>query len=110
MPVGIILIGFQREAGGLHASLCVDGLRLAVLLAHKAREREFAELKFSLQAKQRSASPYKARTRGHAHIAGLNILYNFILFSLIIQFEVLRIEIERSVGVVTHVEFKFITD
>ena len=110
MAVGIIIVDLDIIFGALHATLCADGLGLRVLLRHESGESQFAELQFSLHAEESRTAADQARSGGHADITGLDILDDFILLAFILEFKVLRVKREGSVGVIAHIELHLIAD
>ena len=108
VPVGVVIIALHLELGALHAALCADCFGLGVLLRHQSGQGQIAELELALDTEQRRTSADQTRSGGHADVADFEILDYLVLLSFIRQFQVLGIEIERSVGVVSHVELQFV--
>ena len=108
VSVFVVFVGIDAESGLLCAALCVDGLRFAVLLRHKRRYGQFAELQLGFHTEKRRATFDERRPGGHRHVARLDAFDDFIFFAFILKFEVLGVEIEGCIGVVRHVEFQLI--
>ena len=106
MSVLIIGIGVHRKVRGLRPALGIHRTRLRILLRHKGRGRQLAELEFGLEAEKRRGAAYQRRSGGHGHVAGFHQLHYIVLLALVRKLQILRVEIKRGVGVVAHVEFK----
>ena len=104
VTVFVVGIGPNLERCGLGSTAGIDGLRLGLLLRDKGRGGELAELHGGLDTEQGRAASYERRPGGHAHVTGLDVLDNFVLLALVLQFEVLGVEVESGIGIVVHVE------
>ena len=104
VAVLVVGIGPNLERCGLGSTAGIDGLRLGLLLRDKGRGGELAELHGGLDTEQGRAASYERRPGGHAHVTGLDVLDNFVLLALVLQFEVLGVEVESGIGIVVHVE------
>ena len=108
MSVLVVTVAGDVEPRHLRAALAADGLRLAVLLADQGLDAELAELQVGLDTEQRLAAADKRRRQVHRHITCLDRLDDVILLAFVVQFEVLLVERERGLGVVTHVEVQLL--
>ncbi len=65
-------------------------------------------MKFGLYTEQCRASFDERRTGSHAYVTGLDIFYDVVFLAFELKFEILRVEVECSVGVIRHVEFQLV--
>ena len=110
MSVLVVAVAADVELGHLRSAFAAHGLRLAVLLADERLNAELAELQVRLDSEKCLTASDERRGQIHRHITGFDRLDDVVLFAFVVQFEVLLVERERSLGVVTHVKIEFRTD
>ncbi len=108
--VAVLIVGIARDIELRHlcATLAANRLALAVLLADKGLDTQFAELQIGLDTEKCLTARNKGRVQIHRHIPRLNGLDDVILLPLVGEFEVLLIERETGFGIVIEVEIQFI--
>ena len=85
VAVLVVFVGIDAELRGLRPALRVDGLGLGILLRHKRRGRELAELQLALDAEKSRGAAYQRGACGHRYIACLDALYNIVLLALVCE-------------------------
>ena len=100
----LLIVGhIQFEGCGLLAALALHALRGGVLLREHRLQLQTAKLKVGADAEQARCARHQRVVGGEGHVAGLHQLDDFVFLAFILQFEVLRIEVERGIGVVVQV-------
>ena len=87
----------------LLAALRRHRLRRRLLLRGYELQLELAELQVGAQTEERGSSAHERRVGGERHVARLDELHNLVLLAVVLQLEALRVEVERSIGVVVEV-------
>ena len=87
----------------LLAALRRHRLRRRLLLRGYELQLELAKLQVGAQTEERGSSAHERRVGGERHVASLDELHNLVLLAVVLQLETLRVEVERSVGVVVEV-------
>ena len=100
----LLIVGhIQFEGSGLRAALALHALRGRVFLRDHRLKLQTTELKVGTYAEQARSTCHQRVVGGEGHIASFHQLDDFVFLALILQFEVLRIEVERGIGVVVQV-------
>ena len=110
VAVLIILVHRDAEFSGLWTATTAHGLWLTLLLWDECRCLQFAELQLGLDTEQCRTTVYQRRTRGHAHVTGLDVLDNLIFLALISKFKILAVEVKCRSRIVGHVELHLVPD
>ena len=71
-------------------------------------DSQFAEFEVRLDTKQRFATADERRRQVHRDITGFDRLNDIVLFAFVVEFEILLVERERSLGVIREVEVEFL--
>ena len=108
MSVLVVAVGIHTETGSLHSAFGAHRLCFAILLRHKSRCRQFTELQLGLYTEKRRTSLDERRPGGHTHISGFYQLDYFVLLTLILKFEILRVEVKCCIGVISHIKLHFV--
>ena len=109
VTVLIVIISADVEFRHLRTALTAYRLRLTVLLTNQSLNTEPTELQVRLNTKQRLAAANQRRRQIERHVTGFNRLNNIILLTLVIQLQVLLVEGERRLSIVTQIEIELRT-
>ena len=109
MAVLVVHIAADIEFGQLRTAFTAYRLRLTVLLADQRLNTKLTELQIRLDTEQRLAAANKRTRQVHRYITCLNTLNDIVLLALVIQLQILLVERERGLGVVTQVEIQLRT-
>ena len=109
MPVLVVAIAADVKLRRLCAALAAHRLRLAVLLGNQCLDFQLAELQIRLDTEQRLAAPNQRTRQIHRYVSGLYRLDDIVLFAFVVELQVLLVEREGRLGVVTHVEVQLLT-
>ena len=103
--VAVLIVVGRRELKvvELHAAARIHALRRTLFLRHHGAEFQASELHVGPNAKQALCAADQTRIGGHRYVARLDQFHDFVLFSLVTQFELLRVEVKCSVGVVVEI-------
>ena len=103
--VAVLLVvgGVYLERRELLAALRRHRFRRRLLLRGYELQLELAELQVGAQTEERGSSAYERRVGGERHVACLDELHYLVFLAVVLQLEALRVEVERSVGVVVEV-------
>ena len=107
MSVLVVTVTGYIELSHLRTAFAADGLRFAVLLRDEGLDTELTELEVGLDTEQSLAAADERTVQVHGHITRLDGLDDIVLFSFVVQFEVLLVEGEGCLGVVGEVEVHF---
>ena len=81
---------------------------LTLLIRCDGGDRCLPELKFCLEAEERLCAGDKGASQRHAHVAGLDELYDVVLVAFIFEGEFV-LERELRLGVIRHLELNLLT-
>ena len=109
MSILVVVIAADVELRSLCAALAAHRLRLTVLLRNQCLDLQLAELQVRLDTEQRLAAPNQRTRQVHRYVSGLNRLDDIVLFAFVVELQVLLVEREGGLGVVTHVEVQLLT-
>ena len=106
-----LIVGYiQLERSGLRATFRGNALRRGVLLRQHGLELQLTELQVGAHAKQAAGALNQRVVRRESDVTGLNQFDNLVLLALVAQLQVLRVEVEGSVGVVIQRHIHLITN
>ena len=100
----LVIVGRRElEVVELHAAARIHALRRTLFLRHHGAEFQASELHVGANAEQTLSAADQTRIGGQRYVARLDQFHDFVLFSLVTQFELLRVEVKRGVGVVVEI-------
>ena len=88
---------------GLRATFRRDALRGRLLLRQHGLQRQLAKLHVGAYAEEARCAVNERIVRGEGDVAGLHQLDNLVFLAVVLQLQVLRVEVERRIGVVVQV-------
>ncbi len=103
MAVFLVVCSINFKRGELFSALRRHAFRCRFLLRCHQLQLQFAKLQVGAQTEQRRRALHERRVGGERHVARLDELHYFVFLAVILELEVLRVEVESSVGVVVEV-------
>ena len=100
--VAVLVVGIGRElvARQLCPTLAAHLRGGGFLLGHHGAQLEFAKLHVGAHAEEGGGTADEGRLRGHAHVARLDELDDFVFLAFVAELQVLRVEVESGLGIV----------
>ena len=104
--VAVLLVVGGRELEGVGGRTALRGyaLRGRLLLADHGLHLQSTKLNVGAQTEQTADTGHQAVVGGHADVTGLHQFDDFVLLAVVLQFQALRVEIHRGIGVVVQLQ------
>ena len=110
MAVLLVVSDVDLKRGELLATLGGDALVGRLLLREHRLELQAAKLEVGADTEEAACALYEGIVGGEGDIASLNESHHLVLLAVILEFEVLRVEVEGGVGVVVEVHVDLVAD
>ena len=109
MAVFIVVVCLNVERCELASALRTNAFRTRLLLADYSLQVEFSKLQVGADTEQCGGTRHERVVGWKRNVTRFNQFHDFVLLTFVLQFQVLRVEIESGIRVVVDVEVHLVT-